>query len=243
MSRIWICQGKTAEIPFLVEKQNINLYSLEELCYYLYQNAEVIEEAFFEERLFQWLEKELEQKELADRVRTGVLQGKSGYWCMEVILWESGCYTKAEVKKIRETLLRVQQADPIERKKLLADRMLSGKKYKSAAREYQQLLLEMTDGELKGRIWHNLGTAYAGQFLFARAAECYEKAYKLGHLEESSRQYLAARACAEGELQEEYAMAEDTRLHQLRETEGFLPYETEVYQALEQLAEEYMRSE
>lgn len=244
MSRIWICQGKTAEVPFLVEKENINLYSQEELCYYLYQNAEVIEEAFFEERLFRWLEKEIGQKELADRMRSGIAQGKNGYWCMEVILWESGYYTKTEIEQIRETLYRILKANPGERKKMLADRMLAGKKYKNAVQEYQQLLLEeLSDRELESRVWHNLGTAYAGQFLFERAAECYEKAYNMGHREESRRQYLAACACTEGAFLEEDVLSENEWLHQVKEKEGFIHYEAQVYQRLEHLVEEYMRSE
>ena len=38
-------------------------------------------------------------------------------------------------------------------------------------------------------------------------------------------------------------IAEDNRLRHIRETKGWGTYEAEVYQKLEQLAEEYMRSE
>lgn len=244
MSKIWICQNKTADIPFFLEEKKLNLYSLEELCYYLYVNAEALEEQFFDERLFVWLEKELELIELCKELREGMAQGKDSFWCMEKLLWESGYYTKEEVKKVEESVRRIIQAKPEERKKLRADKMLLEGKCKSAVREYQQLLQqEDIDKLLESKIWHNMGTAYARQFLFARAAECYEKAYTLGRMEESRQQYLIACAWAEGEKTEEVGIQEDTGLQQIREQEGFVRYETEVYQRLEQLAKDYVRSE
>lgn len=245
MSKVWICQSKTAGIPFYLSEQNINLYSFEELCYYLYKNAEVIEEQFFDEKLLDWLERELGLTELCDKLRGGIEQGKRGYWCMEMILWESGYYSKDELEKVSETVSEIVQAKPEERKKLRADRMLQERRYKGALREYQQLLLqENPDKYLVSRIWHNMGTAYAGQFLFERAAECYEKAYTIGHVEESRQQYLMACSCVDGQNPEESTvLSENQRLQQVKEQEGLLRYEEEVYRKLEQLVAEYMRSE
>lgn len=244
MSKIWICRGKKAETPFRAEEQKIDLYSLEELCYYLYKNAEAVEESFFGEGLFGWLERELELPELSARLREGSAEGKNGLWCLEVLLWESGFYTRRELEERMEDLNRLLQAEPEERGKLKADRELSEGKYKSAVRAYQQLLQQSLDRELESRIWHNLGTAYAGQFLFARAAECYEKAYTMGRREDSRQQYLLARACAEGELPDRKTeVPADRYWQQLKEEKGMLCYEEEMYQRLEQLAVEYVRSE
>ena len=62
MSRVWLCEETTAEYPFFLEEERVNLYSFEELCYYLYQNTGVLEESFFNEKLCQWLEEELGQQ-------------------------------------------------------------------------------------------------------------------------------------------------------------------------------------
>ena len=245
MGKIWICCGKTAGIPFFLEEQSLHLYSLEELCYYLYQNAEVIEESFFDEKLLEWLESELELTGLCEKLREGMAQEKSGFWCMGVILWESGYYTRQEVEKVRRMAEQMKQAKPEERKKLRADRMLGEKKYKRAVREYQQLLLqENPDRVLESRIWHNLGTAYARQFLFARASECYEKAYTMGHMEESRQQYLFASACAEdGKIGDAGTIPEDKSLQKIKSEQGLVRYEEELYQRMKQLAEEYIKSE
>ncbi|WP_075719092.1 hypothetical protein [Roseburia sp. 499] len=245
MNKVWICQSKIAGIPLYLPEQRVNLYSLEELCYYLCQDAEVIEEQFFDEKLVLWLERELELTELCERLREGIAQGKRGFWCMEVILWESGYYTKEEIEKVMETVSRIVQAKPEERKKLRADRMLQEGRYKVALQEYQQLVLkDNPDKLLASHIWHNMGTAYARQFLFERAAECYEKAYIMGRMEESRQQYLVARACAERQnLEEGENITEGKDLQKVKEQEGILRYEEEVYRKLEKLVEEYMRSE
>lgn len=245
MSKVWICREKTAEVPFWVEEQKINLYSLEELCYYLYQNVEVLEEDFFEERLLAWLERELKLTGLCERLREGMSQGKNGFWCMEMLLWESGYYTRTELEELEKTISLMVQAKPEERGKMRADKLLLDGKYKGAVREYQHLLQQgLSDRSVESKVWHNMGTAYAGQFLFRRAAECYEKAYTMGRREESRMQYLTACAFAEGELPENTEMAKKNQeLQQLKEQAGIVAYEEEIYQRLEHLAQEYMRNE
>ena len=41
MSGYILCQTKKADKPFFVESINTNIYSLEELCYFLYHNLSV----------------------------------------------------------------------------------------------------------------------------------------------------------------------------------------------------------
>ena len=45
---------------------------------------------------------------------------------------------------------------------------------------------------LEGNIWHNLGTAYAGLFLFEDAAFCYQKAYEKNQNPVSMKQHKEA---------------------------------------------------
>lgn len=245
MSKVWVCRNKTAEIPFSIKGQDIRLYSMEELCYYLYQNAEVLEEHFFDEALLKWLERELGMLKLCEELRQGLEKGKDDFWCMEHLIWESGYYSREELNSLRRTHEQTAQAEPGERRKLRADRMLLEGKYKSAVREYYRILVqESMDSLLESRIWHNMGTAYAGQFLYQSAAECYEKAYTMGRREESRQQYLLALSCANGEhMQENGVSAESKSLQQLKEDKGIVYYEAEIYKKMEQLAKEYMRNE
>ena len=85
MSRVWLCQYPVAKHPLKV-KTGVNLYSFEELCYYLYQNAEAVEESFYNEILCQWLEQEIRNQELARRLSEGLQEEQGGCWFIEQIL-------------------------------------------------------------------------------------------------------------------------------------------------------------
>ena len=43
MSGYILCQTKKADKPFFVESINTNIYSLEELCYFLYHNLYLVD--------------------------------------------------------------------------------------------------------------------------------------------------------------------------------------------------------
>lgn len=184
MGRIWLCEEETAKRPFLLEEEGRRLYSFEELCYYLYQNTGVLEESFFNEKLCQWLEEELGLAALASSLRRGIEQERSGCWCMEQILQAGGYYGSAELENALLTAKHMEDKTPLDREKLRGDRLLKAEKYRDAVSEYRKAIAhagsEDGDGNIIGRIWHNMGTAYARQMLFAQAAECYGMAYEIG---------------------------------------------------------------
>lgn len=250
MSKLWLCEGKTAEEPFWLEEEEIRIATMEELCYYLYQNIEIIEEAFFCESLFLWIEQELDQRLLAQKLRQGMEQKKSSFWYIGTILTESGYMTLEELRGIQEIAVRFDTKNSLERGKLRADRMMKHKKYKKAITEYRKLLKKAKeDGVLEKEtapIWHNMGTGYARQMLFAQGAECFEKAYQLGQQEESRRSYLISYACAKGEKTENTnleCMEKIQELQQKKQSMSHSEYEQYTYRILEQLGAEYLKSE
>ncbi|MEI3246665.1 MAG: hypothetical protein V8S26_11405 [Lachnospiraceae bacterium] len=55
-----LCKTKTAKKPFFIENISTNIYSMEELCYYLYNNLYLIDDTLLNEKLCVWLKDELE---------------------------------------------------------------------------------------------------------------------------------------------------------------------------------------
>ena len=55
MENVILCSGKYAMVPFYMGDENVNIYSVEELCYYLYKNAFLIQEDLFSEELLNWM--------------------------------------------------------------------------------------------------------------------------------------------------------------------------------------------
>ena len=69
MSGYILCQVKKAEKPFYIENISTNIYSIEELCYYLYNNLYLVDSSLISSKLCTWLEEELELPKLAAKLK------------------------------------------------------------------------------------------------------------------------------------------------------------------------------
>ena len=63
-----LCKTKRSEIPFYIENISVNIYSIEELCFYLYHNIYLLDESILNEQLCYWLRDELSMDVLARRM-------------------------------------------------------------------------------------------------------------------------------------------------------------------------------
>lgn len=250
MGRIWLCEEETAKHPFLLEEEGRRLYSFEELCYYLYQNTGVLEESFFNEKLCQWLEEEIGLLALASSLRQGIEQERSGCWCMEQILQAGGYYSSGELEHALLTAKHMEDKTPLDREKLRGDRLLKAGKYRDAVSEYRKAIAdagqEGGDGITIGRIWHNMGTAYARQMLFAQAAECYAMAYETGKEEASKEAYQLALASKDGQaIRTAPSWLADTfrKLEMLKQSGNRSGYERLLETTLQELRAAYRKGE
>ena len=50
MSGYILCQTKKAQRPYFIENISMNIYSIEELCYYLYHNLYLADHTVFKDR-------------------------------------------------------------------------------------------------------------------------------------------------------------------------------------------------
>ncbi len=179
MGKLLLCSHSLASVPYYIENMALNIYSLEEMCCYLKQNIDLIEPSFMDGELILWIETELKlpalAKKLEKRKREGCSLGEF------VAVLASGCsYCKEEeIRDMQKTLADFEDRSELECRKIRTDRLLQKKRYGAAVAEYRKLLaLCGADSILAGNIYHNLGTAYAGLFLFEEAADCYGKAFE-----------------------------------------------------------------
>lgn len=245
MGRIWICEGRLAEKPLLINA-GVSLYSFEELCYYLYHNAESVEESFYNEEFCQWMLKELDMPGLAEEISEGIEKGKSGGWCMERILTAGGMYSHKEISGAVSIVQSMECTGPAQRAKLRGDRFLKSGKYRRAWLEYHKALEEDDDPLFQGKVWHNMGTLFARQFLFGAAGECYKRAYDVGQQTKSSEAYLLALTCRDGQAKGQGAGSLEKplrRLRELKESGDRAGYEGMMEELLQQLRTEYRKSE
>ena len=65
MGDLILCQTGIAAMPYYIEGTDLNIYSLEELCYYLGHETDRIGDNFCSQELIQWIKEELGCTELA----------------------------------------------------------------------------------------------------------------------------------------------------------------------------------
>ncbi len=196
MGELLLCDGILADIPFYIENVSLNIYSLEELCYYLEQNTFFLEPDFMSEDLCSWIETEAGNQDLARRLRTIRNANGSLQEFVSAILEETAFCSGERIQEIREELRETTDKTGYECQKLRADRWMKNQRYASAVAEYQSLLQERDiPPDFQGDVWHNLGTAYARLFFWEEAGECYRRAYELNQRSESLRAWLFVCRC------------------------------------------------
>lgn len=232
MSELWICREQKAGRPFRIKAADVDVRTMEELCFYLYQSREFLDESVMGEELFAWLSEELELPRLAAALAEEQKQGKNALWCAYILLKESGMYAEEELAEIRALCLAMESKNEFELGKLRADRFLYYGKECSmteesrktgrvpcaeacirSIREYERLIAQGEAGgcsrKLLGNIWHNLGVAHLGLFLFVEAAECFAKAYDLNQNDESLMAWQRANEAAGEQTDSECAVGEE----------------------------------
>lgn len=204
MGELFYCNQPIAALPYYVEGISWNLYSLEELCFYIENNPYLIDRDFMNEELCTWIGKEVKNIKLAENLRDILrMEGQLSQFVLTILV-ECGYTPKNKITAISQILQEMEEKTDFERNKLRADRLMEKEKYLGSIYEYKRLLesdevLEQPQ-KTRGNIWHNLGTAYASLFLFQEAIHCYEEAYKLNEDRESLKECLFAYRCLHDEL-------------------------------------------
>ncbi|MBQ6442761.1 MAG: hypothetical protein IJJ13_09280 [Lachnospiraceae bacterium] len=177
MSELILCSGKIAAQPFYIESAELNIYTMEELCYYIRHNLYNLEQDLMSEDFILFVEHELGETKLAGELRQVRRREDAAYPFFMTILLGCGYLNKEELQECDAVLKGLRNKSAFQCRKIRADHYLKREMYARAITEYRMLL---QSGERRqeseqevGNVWHNLGCAYAGLFLFAEAEECF----------------------------------------------------------------------
>lgn len=196
MGKFILCTGVQAKTPFHFTLTNTNIYSMDELCYYLYNNIYTVTEDTFNMELVQWLYEEVEMEVMAVKLQE-LIQNKNDIKDIVVsILCSTDYYAKEEIEELIVIIDKMNDLTPIGKQKIKADNFLKYKKYPEAALEYESILAQEEASKFKaeefGNILHNLAIAHIHTLSLQNAAIEFKKAYALNQNEESLKQYLFA---------------------------------------------------
>lgn len=186
MSGLLLC-GKRSINPYLIKESGINVYSLEEFCYYIYNNTYMLGRDFFSNELVEYFKTELELPSFAQKLRYGMDHNVDMVDMFSDILSASNYYLEDERENILRTLTALGSKSKSERMKARADMLLERRKYISAVNAYKEALNqkeEVYSDEFIATIWNNMGVTYTKQFLFEDACKCFRIAYDIKNMEE-----------------------------------------------------------
>lgn len=190
-----LCLVQRAKRPYYIENIRTGIYSLEELCYYLYHNIYLIDESIMNEGLCDWVRDELGLPRLYRLLYEQVEKKEGAAWFVFPIFREIGYLNAQESREFQEQLARLEVQPEEMRKKLRGDYLVKEKMYGRAIGEYQRILARKNPGKLGvqfyAAVWNNLGAAYAGLFQYERASECFLEVWNLTRTKEAFRKYVS----------------------------------------------------
>ncbi|MBQ7562469.1 MAG: hypothetical protein IJT16_00600 [Lachnospiraceae bacterium] len=195
MSELILCHSALATNPYYFVAFGIHIYSIEELCFLLTENACLLDEDVLDPALCDFLIREAGMPRLGNKL-SELLEGGCSVGEFVLTILTDSCYlTEEELLSVKQTLLDSSGLDRNRKHKLRGDNMLKNGKFALALDEYRFVLGSM-DRELEREtyagILHNMGCAYARLFLLKEAAECFYDAYNISGEQKSVLQFLLA---------------------------------------------------
>ena len=193
MSKIIICSSKTAATPFTFLNTKVEIYTYEELCFYIYNNTVLISKSSLSDKLFEWIREELGMEELADKLIGLTNKTAFAQDLLIEILSNGDYYTVEEIKTYAEAWQKYRKLDKLQKAKLKADGYLAYRRYIKAATFYDDILDEInesTDPVFLGNIYHNRGVAAANNMDLEDAKNFFLKAYAKNENPESLKSYF-----------------------------------------------------
>lgn len=194
MGKVLLCTGDYAKTPYYFENLGIRVFSAEELCYVLKENAILIDRELIDRKLVKWIEDSLHLKKLAGMLYPMLQKRTSTAAFAGVILQYVQFYDKETIQKTEAVFKTGANLNAYEKLKSRVDYMVENKRYASALTEYDSLLTLLPEGEreLTARILHNKGVALCGLFVFEEAARNFKLSFDLLPETETLVEYLAA---------------------------------------------------
>lgn len=231
-----LCIGDYAKNGYEPEKMGIRVFSLEELCFFIRENAGILDDGLVDASLGEWLEKECGLKDLGEEIKRAAHRKISLKSFVSIILNFAAFYPPQVNHEIENAINQNNHLTIYEKKKRKADSLLKRGQYGLAGREYMKVLeiLPEKNGVLRGEIYHACGVCLARMFYFRQAGEYFLKAHTLTGRIASYKQYLWTKRLS---------MTEEEYLEFLKEHEEAYEDSLEMEHYLEQVEEQWPHSQ
>lgn len=204
MGKLIQCCGDVAVVPYHFRMTDTNVYSIEEVCYYIRHNIYMMQEEIFDREFVIWIRNELHMTETADKLENLILDQKNLKDIVVTVCCSCDYYEESEINELIRIMDEIDKMPMYARKKHKGDNYLACKSYEKAIEEYEKVFesdeILQEEAEAYGDIFHNMGVAYGNLAEFRKAADYFMKAYEKNGRDESLAQCLyATRLCKDVE--------------------------------------------
>lgn len=194
LNNVCLCVGCYAKTPYLIKNSEINVYSIEELCYYFMENLQILDQDIMAMDLVAWIREECALGEMADELEILVRKNVSVPVFVTTLLERSAIYNESLIKQAERVLKEQSALSPFERWKKKAEQNYQAGKFHQAQMIYTKLLEETSeeDVNIKAALYYNIAAIYAMNFDYDEAAEYYKLSYELVQSKRARIAYILA---------------------------------------------------
>lgn len=204
MGKLIRCNSPIAKKPYHFRLTKTNVYSIEEVCYYIRHNIYMMQEEVFDREFAMWLRSELHMDKAADKLEHLIQDHHNIKDIVVTICCSCDYYEEEEIHELIRIMDETTQLPKYARRKLKGDNYLRCKSYEKALEEYEKIFesdeILQADITVYGDLFHNMGVAYVNMGEFHKASELFLKAYEKNSRDGSLAQCLfALRLCKDVE--------------------------------------------
>lgn len=208
MGKIILCESQKAVIPYTFANTKVEVYSYEELCFYIYNNFALLQAEQFQNRFVQWLRTEINMNDLADKVFAKLEAEAPLNAILVTILSAGNYYDSTEIQTYADKQNLVELLPEEERVKLKADSFLMYKRFLKAISLYEDILRQeeqIEDQRFIGDVYHNRGVALSKNMELSKAKLSFLEAFNRNQKKQSLEAFIMLRLMEEepGEVSKE----------------------------------------
>ncbi len=181
MSYVIFCKGKRGDKPYVVEDLKLRLFSVEELCYYIYSNVSLCDLELCKPELAAWIERQCRLPDLAESIRVVLKKDPRAERVAAQIFAYTDFLTRQEREAVCERIRKYSQLGINERRKMRGDYFYLDGKYREAIKDYEEMLEQKAydDEKMHHGLLYNIGCCYASMFYYEIAYNCFMRAAEL----------------------------------------------------------------
>ena len=199
MRETLICTGRLGEHPYRFPETGTEVYSYEEICYYLSQHMICYLQTLPDEELLLFMKEELGLEKLAKVLSRLNNPERDQMKYFAALFREGNYFHEEEIRQILDEYRSLKNSPVHKKYKMLGDLMMESHRASAAMECYERALAckDINDKET-GEICHNMGAAKMRLFRFQDAGLYFLKAYQRLEDERSLFYYYASVFLKEG---------------------------------------------